>query len=296
MSLSTDELATLDGQVERMVTLIDKIRSGKTNIEAIDSIKSKRYEAARDQIGKDADTIDFGTTKPYVIKFISLLSEHGGLIKYVAGKDFEKPLVREDESIEHTTQKDSRQLKEELIESFRRQGVSEHEIKYITSVSAYIDARMAEYEHDDEPKTIKWHQEKMDTIIKDIRSGKTYLNDIDGIVEKRYEAARDEVGRDAMRIAADTTDFGRTPPYVINCISFLSKYGGLIHDSCERVPDRETPRETRIAASKRINPLAALKNALSRGIKAIQVKLARNNEQDRKSNVQGNSDKEEEEK
>ena len=129
----------------------------------------------------------------------------------------------------------------------------------------------------------------MDTIIRDIRSGKTFLNDIDGIVGKRYEAARAQIGKHA-----DTIDYWSTNPYVINYIALLSQHGGLIKDSCERVPDREKPKEMRIATSGKINPLAALKKALSRGIKAIQVKLARNNEQDRQSNVQGNSDKEEE--
>ena len=79
---------SLDGSVNNMHRLVEKINTNSTGVLVIDTIEDKRMKSFFEQTG----TVPFGSmkylsrffkNKPYIDNYISIFSQYGGLYKYV---------------------------------------------------------------------------------------------------------------------------------------------------------------------------------------------------------------------
>ena len=79
---------SLDGSVNNMHRLVEKINTNSTGVLVIDTIEYKRMKSFFEQTG----TVPSGSmkklsrffkNKPYIDNYISILSQYGGLYKYV---------------------------------------------------------------------------------------------------------------------------------------------------------------------------------------------------------------------
>ena len=79
---------SLDGSVDNMHRLVEKINTNSTGVDIIDTMEEKRMKVFFEQTG----TVPSGSmqflsrffkNKPYIDNYISILSQYGGLYKYI---------------------------------------------------------------------------------------------------------------------------------------------------------------------------------------------------------------------
>ena len=239
MSVSTNETATIETQINKMIDLVEEIKLKKTGVSVIDELPN------------------FGGIMPYINNYISILSENGGLYKYVSDREFVNSHEEnhKEEFTDSLSNKNKKQIKQELLKDLKTQDIPEHGRKYIVAVVNYIDKHMSVSTN--ETATIETQINKMIDLVEEIKLKKTGVSVID-----------------------ELPNFGGIMPYINNYISILSENGGLY----KYVSDREfvkdsTKRET-------IKPSDALKNALNKTtisqIKEVEV-AERTNEQGEQS-------------
>ena len=221
MSVPTDEIATFSNQEKKMINLVSKIKQGKTGVDIIDQIQQKRKDVAIDQIGYLAETIDCTSTQPYIMDYISTIADNGGLFKYVSEGEFKIVQVNlENNRDELSMVKTKKQVQADLLDDLKTEDVPDYEREYITSVVAYLDKQMSV--PTDEIATFSNQEKKMINLVSKIKQGKTGVDIIDQIQQKRKDVAIDQIG-----YLAETIDCTSTQPYIINYISTIADNGGL---------------------------------------------------------------------
>lgn len=111
-------------------------------------------------------------------------------------------------------------LKTDLLADLKNEDIPDYEIDYITSVVAYLDKQMSV--PTDEIATFSNQEKKMINLVSKIKQGKTGVDIIDQIQQKRKDVAIDQIG-----YLAETIDCTSTQPYIINYISTIADNGGL---------------------------------------------------------------------